>query len=98
MQNRSAASTLLPTLSFAALVFGLRAIFPLLGRRRHPQTQIPEFITLALAGGVLYLASVFLVERHRTDSAGLLIILLGALTFRLHTCTVTDVSVRVTGW
>jgi alpha-1,6-mannosyltransferase len=83
MQNPSPASTLLPTLGLAALAFGLGALFNSLGRWQKPQAQILEFITLALAGGILYLAAVFLVERYRLDSAGLLIILLGAVTFRL---------------
>ena len=83
MQNPSAASTLLPTLGLAGLAFGLRAIFNSLGRWQNLEARVPEFITLALAAGVLYLAAVYLVERYRLDSPALLIVLLGALMFRL---------------
>jgi hypothetical protein len=83
MQTHSVASTLLPTLGLAGLAFGLGAIFNSLGRWQNLEAQVPEFITLALAAGVLYLTAVYLVERYRLDSPALLIILLGALTFRL---------------
>jgi len=70
MQSHSTASALLPTAGLAGLAFGQRVIFNILGRWRHVEIFIPEFITLALLGGVFYLAAVYLVERYPLDSAG----------------------------
>ncbi len=44
---------------------------------------MPEFVALALAAGVLYLAGVYFVELFQLGAAALVIILGGALAFRL---------------
>jgi hypothetical protein len=83
MQKKSSASAWLPTLGLLVLAAGLGAIFNLLGRWPKLETRVPEFIALALAAGALYLAGVYLVERFRLGRAALLIILGGAVVFRL---------------
>jgi hypothetical protein len=84
MQSHSTVSTLFPTLGLVGLAFGQCVIFNnFVGRWRHLEVFIPDFITLALVAGVFYLGAVYLVERCHLETAGMPIILLGAVMFRL---------------
>jgi len=83
MRQESSASPFFPTLGLLGLALGLGAVFRLLGRWPDLKHSVPEFIALALAAGVMYLSAVYLVERFRVGPAALLVIVLGALLFRL---------------
>jgi hypothetical protein len=83
MQERFSASAVLPALGLLGLAVGLGAVFRLIGRWQKLETSVPEFIALALAAGAMYLAGVYLVEQFPLGRAALLIILLGAVVFRL---------------
>ncbi|MBZ5563483.1 MAG: hypothetical protein LAP13_13815 [Acidobacteriia bacterium] len=75
-----------PTLATAGLLVlggGLGTLFRTLGRWPNLDARVPEALALLLAGGVLYLAGVYLVERFSLGAAALLVIVLGALAFRL---------------
>jgi hypothetical protein len=67
----------------ASLASGQSVIFNTLGRWRHLEVFITQFITLALVAGIFYSGAVYLVERCHLKSAAMLIILLGAVMFRL---------------
>jgi alpha-1,6-mannosyltransferase len=71
------------TLGLLAAGIGLGTIFAWLASRRNLNAQVPEFIALMLAAGVLYFAAFYLVERFRPGAAALLVILAGAVVFRL---------------
>jgi hypothetical protein len=86
MQQKSPASSLLPTLGLLALAGGLGVIFSLIGRWRNLPYSVPEFIALSLTAGALYVAGVYLVERFVLGPSALLVIVLGALFFRLCLC------------
>jgi len=73
----------LPTLGLLVLAGGLGTIYHYLARQPDLKARVPEFIALALGAGILYLAGVYLVERFVPGPAALLIILAGALAFRL---------------
>ena len=45
--------------------------------------HIPEFMALALGGGVLYFIALYALEHTRDNRAVLWLVLLGALAFRL---------------
>jgi hypothetical protein len=83
MQEKPSASSLFPTLGLLVLSGGLGAIFSLIGHWGNLQYSVPEFIALSLAAGVLYVAGVYLVERFTLGPSALLVIVLGALFFRL---------------
>lgn len=83
MRQPSITPTWLPTLGLLVLAGGLSAIFYYLSRQRHWETRVPEFIAFALGAGVLYLVGVYLVERFALGRVALLIILGGAVAFRL---------------
>jgi hypothetical protein len=84
MQNYLTASTLLPTVGPAGIALGLNVTFNTLGHCHHLEKSIPEFITLRLVAEDFYLSAVYLIDSCRLVS----------LTDQ--TCTVTEVSVRVT--
>ena len=77
------ASPLLPTLGLLALSGGLGVIFSFIGRWPDLDHSVPEFTALLLAAGALYAAGVGLVERFILPPSALLVIVLGALFFRL---------------
>jgi len=83
MLQESSASRLLPTLGLLALSGGLGVIFSVIGRWRNLAHSVPEFIALSLTAGILYAAGVYLVERFVLPPSALLVIVLGALFFRL---------------
>jgi hypothetical protein len=83
MPQKPSKSSLLPTLGLLALAGGLGVIFSLIGRWRNLTCSVPEFIALSLTGGTLYVAGVYLVERFILGPSALLVIVLGALFFRL---------------
>lgn len=71
------------TLGLLALGAGLFAIFRFLARRAPLSAHVPEFVGLTLAAGALYLAGVYLAEKHARGAWALLIVLGGAVAFRL---------------
>jgi len=77
------ASRLLPTFGLLVLSGGLGILFTFIGRWPDLDHSVPEFIALLLAAGVLYAASVALVEHFILPPSALLVIVLGALFFRL---------------
>ena len=83
MQQPPTTTRWLPTLGLLLLAGGLAAIFYHLSRQPDLQGHVPEFTVLALGAGVLYLVGVYLVERFALGPAALLIILAGAVAFRL---------------
>ena len=74
---------MLPTLGLLVLSGGLGVIFIIIGRWRNLPSTVPEFIALSLAAGALYVAGVYLVQRFILGPFALLVIVLGALFFRL---------------
>jgi hypothetical protein len=83
MQEEPSASAFLRTFGLLALATSLAAIFYHFSRQPGLNTCVPEFIGLSLAAGALYLVGVYLVEKFRFGAAALLIILVGAVAFRL---------------
>jgi hypothetical protein len=81
--SKKTASSLLPTLGLLLLSGGLGVIFSLIGRWLNLPGAVPEFIALSLAGGTLYATGVYVVERFVLGPSALLVIVLGALFFRL---------------
>jgi alpha-1,6-mannosyltransferase len=71
------------TLGLLAGGIGLGVIFAWLARRPNLDAHVPEFIALTLAAGVIYFAAFYLVERFRPGAVALLVILVGAVFFRL---------------
>jgi alpha-1,6-mannosyltransferase len=74
----------LVTLGLAALAAGLTAIFRWVARQQDLDACMPEFIGLLLLAGILYVIGVFWVERFRLGATALLIILAGAVLFRVE--------------
>ena len=83
MPQKPSASSPLPTLGLLALAGGLGVIFNFVGRWRNLPVAVPQFIALMLAAGALYVTGVYLVERFILGPSALLVIVLGALFFRL---------------
>ncbi len=77
------ASPLAVAAALVALGASIAAIFLYFAREPQLDTHVPEFIALALAAGVFYLIAVYLVERFRPRGWCLLIVLAGAVAFRL---------------
>ncbi|HLV94919.1 MAG TPA: glycosyltransferase 87 family protein [Candidatus Acidoferrales bacterium] len=75
------------TLAIAVLAGGLTPIFVWLARQRDLDAVMPEFIGLLLLAGILYVTAVFLAEKFRLGAAALLIILAGAVLFRVTLLT-----------
>ncbi len=71
------------TLGLAALAAALTGIFSWVGRQQDLDARMPEFIGLLLLAGILYVIGVFWVERFRLGASALLIILAGAVLFRV---------------
>src|SRR5260221_2227328 len=71
------------TLGLAALAAGLTGIFRWVERQQDLDARMPEFIGLLLLAGILYVIGVFCVERFRLGATALLIILAGAVVFRV---------------
>lgn len=72
------------TLGLAALAAGLTVIFRWVERQKDLDARMPEFIGLLLLAGILYVIGVFWVERFRLGATALLIILSGAVLFRVE--------------
>jgi len=71
------------TLGLVALAAGLTAIFKWVERQQDLDARMPEFIGLVLLAGILYVVGVFCVARFRLGATALLVILAGALLFRI---------------
>ena len=71
------------TLGLAALAAGLTGIFRWVERQRDLDARMPEFIGLLLLAGILYVIGVFWVENFRLGATALLVILAGAVLFRV---------------
>jgi len=61
----------------------LEAVFAAMARLGDLSIHIPEFMALALAGGVLYFIALYALEHTPDNRAVLWLVLLGALAFRL---------------
>src|SRR5258706_500566 len=72
------------TLGLAALAAGLIGIFSWVARQQDLDAHMPEFIGLLLLAGILYVIGVFWVKRFRLGATALLIILAGAVLFRVE--------------
>lgn len=83
MHAKSSTSGIIPTLGLLMLAGGLGAVFRILSHWPDLDARMPEVLALLLAGGVLYLAGVYLVERFPLGAFALLVIVLGALAFRM---------------
>jgi alpha-1,6-mannosyltransferase len=64
-------------------IVALEAVFAAMARLGDLSIHIPEFMALALGGGVLYCVALYALEHTRDDRAVLWLVLLGALAFRL---------------
>ncbi len=64
-------------------IISLEAVFAAMARLGDLSIHIPEFMALALGGGVLYFIALYALEHTRDNRAVLWFILLGALAFRL---------------
>jgi alpha-1,6-mannosyltransferase len=69
-------------LALVAIV-ALEGVFAAMARLGDLSIHIPEFMALALGGGVLYFIALYALEHTRDDRAVLWLVLLGALAFRL---------------
>ena len=83
MRDKAPAFTWPATLGLLAAALGMGIIFAWTASRRNLDSRVPEFIALMLAAGVLYFAAIYLIERFRLGAAALLVILAGAVAFRL---------------
>ena len=83
MHPKPSASHFLPSLGLLVLAGGMGAIFRSIGRWQNLGSSVPELIALLLVGGALYIAGVYVVERFTLGLPALLIIVMGALFFRL---------------
>ncbi len=72
------------TVGLLALAAGLGTIFRYWGGQSDLNSHVPEFIALGLLAGVLYVCGVYLVDRFPLELPALLIILCGAVAFRLY--------------
>jgi hypothetical protein len=71
------------TLGLAALAAGLTGVFRWVARQQDLDARMPEFIGLLLLAGIFYVVGVFWVGRFRLGTTALLIILGGAVLFRV---------------
>jgi alpha-1,6-mannosyltransferase len=71
------------TLGLVALAGGLTATFRWVAQQQNLDARTPEFIGLLLLAGILHVIGVFWVERYRLGMMALLIILGGAVLFRV---------------
>jgi alpha-1,6-mannosyltransferase len=69
-------------LALVAMV-ALEAVFAAMARLGDLSVHIPEFMALALGGGVLYFIALYGLEHTPDDRAVLWLVLLGGLAFRL---------------
>jgi len=83
MQNPLSASRYAITFCLLAIALALGVIFYFVARYRPLDHNVPEFVALMLLAGVLYLFSVYIVQRYKCRAATLLIILGAAVIFRL---------------
>jgi hypothetical protein len=83
MPRKPSTSPLLPTLGLLVLSGGLGVVFNFIGHWHTLSGAVPEFIALSLAAGALYVIGVYIVERFILGPSALLVIVLGALFFRL---------------
>jgi alpha-1,6-mannosyltransferase len=65
------------------LLAALEAIFLAVARLRDLSLHVVGFIALALAAGVVYFVALYALEHLQDSRAGFLLVLLGALAFRL---------------
>src|SRR5262250_685390 len=71
------------TLGLVALAAALTAIFKWVAGQQDLYARMPEFIGLLLLAGILYVISVFCVDRFRLGPTALFIILASAVLFRV---------------
>ncbi|HET7840828.1 MAG TPA: glycosyltransferase 87 family protein [Terriglobia bacterium] len=83
MLDTAARPTWPATLGLLVTGLGMGAIFGWLRMRPDLNACVPEFIGLMLAAGILYFAAIYLIERFRPGALALIVILAGAVAFRL---------------
>jgi alpha-1,6-mannosyltransferase len=64
-------------------IVALEGVFAAMARLGDLSIHIPEFMALALGGGVLYFIALYALEHTRDNRAVLWLVLLGAVAFRL---------------
>ena len=64
-------------------ILALEAVFAAMARLGDLSIHIPEFMALALGGGILYFVALYALEHTQDNRAVLWLVLLGALAFRL---------------
>jgi len=64
-------------------IVALEAVFAAMAHLGDLSIHIPEFMALALGGGILYFVALYALEHTRDNRAVLWLVLLGALAFRL---------------
>jgi alpha-1,6-mannosyltransferase len=83
MQKHNGALAWLLTLGLLVLGLILAGIFGFVARQPDPTHHVPEFIALLLLAGALYVVAVFLTTKFPRGLVALIVILGGALAFRL---------------
>jgi hypothetical protein len=71
-------------------------IFSLIGRGWNLPSSVPEFIAQPPASGTLYVVGVYIVERFTAGPSALLVIVLGAIFFRLRLRLISGLLFRPT--
>src|SRR5512135_317162 len=83
MRDASTSSTWPATFGLFAAASAMGTLFVWIARRPNINACVPEFVAVMLAVGVLYFAAISLIERFRPGALALLVILAGAVAFRL---------------
>ncbi len=83
MQKPSSVAGGPPTLALLGIAAGLALVFRFMARQPDLKSHAPEFVALSLLAGLLYLAGVYSVENFPVGWPALIVILGGALVFRL---------------
>ena len=82
--NASSARGSQPQILIAVVaIVALEAVFAAMARLGDLSVHIPEFMALALGGGVLYLIALYALEHTSDRRVALWLVLLGGLAFRL---------------
>ena len=82
--NASSARRIEPQILIALVaIASLEAVFAAMARLGDLSVHIPEFMALALGGGVLYLIALYALEHTSDRRVVLWLVLLGGLAFRL---------------
>jgi alpha-1,6-mannosyltransferase len=83
MQKELSTARYAAILGLLMIALALGSIFHFIRRCQPLENYVPEFITLMLLAGALYLVSVYIVQRHNCGPSALLVILGATVVFRL---------------